>query len=60
MNVNRWIIFSFEKYVMRKSMIMVNYAPFYLITDPDLYERCYLHDFTYLIGFLVVMNNNLC
>ena len=30
-------------------MIMVNYyAPFYLITDPDLCERCYLHDFTYL------------
>ena len=30
---------------MVKSIIMVNYAPFYLITDPDLYERCYLHDF---------------
>ena len=27
-------------------MIMVNYVPFYLITDPDLCERIYLHDFT--------------
>ena len=38
--------FSFEKSVMIKSMIMVNYAPFYLITDPAICERCYLHDFT--------------
>ena len=54
MNVNRCIIFSFEKSVMIRSMIMVNllnYAPFYLINDPDLCERCYLHDFTYLTGF---------
>ena len=40
---------------MIKSKIMVNYAPFYLIkviiTDPDLCERCYLHELTYLIGF---------
>ena len=51
MNVNRCIFVSFEKSVMIKSMIMVNYAPFHLITDPDLCERCYLHDFTYLTGF---------
>ena len=31
---------------------MVNYATFYLITDPDLCESCYLHDFTYLTGCL--------
>ena len=36
---------------MIKSMTMVNYAPFYLITDPDLCETCYLHEFTYLTGF---------
>ena len=36
---------------MIKSMIMVNYAPFYLITDPDPGESCYLHDFTYLTCF---------
>ena len=40
-------------------MIMVNYATFHLITDPDLCERCYLHDFTYLTGFQVV-RNKLC
>ena len=57
MNVNRCIIFSFEKSVMIRSMIMVNYAPFYLINDPDLCDRCYLHDFTYLKGFKVVRNN---
>ena len=53
MNINRCINFSFEKFVMIKSMIMVNYmyAPFYLISDPELCERCYLHDFTYLTGF---------
>ena len=51
MNVNRCIISSFEISVMIKSMIMVNYALFYLITGPDLWERCYLHDFTYLTGF---------
>ena len=50
MNVNRYIIFSLEKSVIRW-MIMINYVPFYLITDPDLWERCYLHDFTYLTGF---------
>ena len=33
---------------------MVNYAPFYLITDPDLCERCYVHDVTYLSGFWAV------
>ena len=33
-------------------MIMVNYALFYLITDPDLCERCYLYDFTDLTGFV--------
>ena len=49
MNVNRSIIFIFEKSVMIKSMIMVNYAPFYLITDSC--ERCYLHDLTHLTGF---------
>ena len=59
MIVNRRIIFSFEIFVMIKSLIMVNYAPFYLITDPDLCERIYLHDFTYLTGFWVV-RNNLC
>ena len=26
-------------------MSIVNYAPFYLMTDPDLCERCYLHGF---------------
>ena len=31
-------------------MIMVNYATFYLVTDPELCARCYLHDFTYLTG----------
>ena len=31
MNIKRCIIFSFEKYVMIKSMIMVNCAPFYLL-----------------------------
>ena len=50
---------------MIELMIMVNFAPFYdkiddygqlctflyLNTDPDLCERCYLHDFTYLTGF---------
>ena len=41
MNVNRRILV-----VMIKLMIMVNYAPFYLITDPDLCARCYLHEFT--------------
>ena len=46
MNVNRCIIFRFEKSVMIRSMIMVNYAPFYLINDPDFCERCYLNDFT--------------
>ena len=51
MNVNRGIIFLFRQFVMIKSMIMVNCAPFYLITDPDLCEGCYLHDFTYLTGF---------
>ena len=30
---------------MIKLMIIVNYAPFYLITDPDLCGRCYLHRF---------------
>ena len=43
--------FSFEKSVMIKSMIMVNCAHFYLINDPDICERCYLHDFEYLTGF---------
>ena len=38
-------------HVMIKSMIMVNYAPFYLITDPDPCDGCYLYDFTYLTGF---------
>ena len=28
---------------MIKLMLMVNYASFSLITDPDLCERCYLH-----------------
>ena len=52
MNVNRRIIFSFEKKIMIKLTIMVNnYAPFHLITDPDLCERFYLHDFIYLTGF---------
>ena len=50
MNVNRRIIFCFENLLLN-SMIMVNYAPFYLITDPDLCEMCYLYDFTYLTGF---------
>ena len=35
---------------MIKSMIIFNYAPFYLITEPDLCERCYLHDFTYRLS----------
>ena len=48
MNVNRCIIFSFEISVMIRSMIMVNYAHFDLINDPDLCERCYLHDVTYI------------
>ena len=52
MNVNRCIILASKKAVMIKSMIMVNYyAPVYLINDPDICERCYLHDFTYLTGF---------
>ena len=41
----------FRKYVMIKSMLMVNYAHCYVITDPDICERCYLHEFTYLTGF---------
>ena len=45
MNVNRRIILV-SKFVMIKSMIIVNCAPFCdLITDPDLCERCYLHGF---------------
>ena len=32
-NVNRCIIFSLKKSVMIKSMIIVNYAPFYLISN---------------------------
>ena len=48
---NNTPVFSFEKSVIIRSMIMVNHAPFYLINDPDLCERCYLHDFTYLTGF---------
>ena len=36
---------------MIKSMIIVNYANFYLITDPDPCERYYLYDFTYLTDF---------
>ena len=43
-------LLMFLKFVI-KSMIMVNYAPFYLITDPNLCERYYLHDFTYMTGF---------
>ena len=40
---------------MIKSMIMVNYAPFYLITDPGSLWKVlfYMHDFTYLTGFYV-------
>ena len=51
MNVNRRIILVKTIIVMIKSMIMVNYVPFNLITDPDPCERCYLHDCTYLTGF---------
>ena len=52
MNVNRGISFSFEN--LLKWMILVNCAPFNLITDPDLCEGIY---FTYLTGFWVVRNN---
>ena len=52
MNVNYRCIILVSKIYYDNSMIMVNYVPFYLITDPDLCERCYLiHDFTYLTGF---------
>ena len=48
MNVNRCIILVSK---MCYDKIDDYYAPFYLITDPDLCARCYLHDFTYLTGF---------
>ena len=42
MNVHRRIIFVSKICYDNIDDIMVNYAPFYLITDPDLCERIYL------------------
>ena len=61
-----WVIFSKSKEIINvnRCIILVSkicndktddygqlYASFYLTTDPDLCERCYLHDFSYLTGF---------
>ena len=51
MNVNRRIILVLKKNYDKIDDHGHYYAPFYLITDPDLCERCYLHDFTHLTGF---------